>query len=396
MSTVVYLDHNATTPLAPEVLEAMLPYLREDFGNPSSIHQFGRRAKAAIQSARETVAGFLSSAANEIVFTASGTEADNLAILGVVAAEEEEKRPRRHLVTTAVEHHAILNAMRHLEKKGYEVTYLPVDRSGRVREQALEGALRRDTLLVSVMTANNETGVVQPVRELARLSHEAGALLHTDAVQACGKLPVDVSESLVDLLSLSAHKFYGPKGVGALYVRQGTPIRPVFRGGGQERARRPGTENVAGIVGLAEAALLAGARLAEESTRLETLRKDLESSVLREIEGSHLNGEGSERTPNTANFRFDGVDGEELVKRLDREGFALSTGAACSAGAIAPSHVLLAMGLSPVEVQGSVRVSLGRSTRPEDVRTFAAALRAAVERARVSAGNAVSEVRLSR
>ncbi len=384
MSAAIYLDYNATTPLAPEVLEAMLPYLREDFGNPSSIHQFGRRAKAALLEARETMAAFLSAAPGELVFTASGTEADNLAILGVVAAEEEEPMPRRHLVTSTIEHHAVLNVMRHLEKKGCEVTYLPVDRSGRVLAGELRRALRPDTLLVSVMSANNETGVVQPVKELARASHESGALFHTDAVQACGKIAVSVEESCVDLLSLSAHKLYGPKGVGALYVRGGTPFKPTFRGGSQERARRPGTENVAGIVGLAEAARRAGALLPQESARLEPLREELEASVLQGISGSHLNGEGSERTSNTANLRFDDVDGEDLVKRLDREGFALSTGAACAAGAIAPSHVLIAMGLSPREVQGSIRVSLGRATRAEDVRAFAAALRKAIEFARAN------------
>jgi cysteine desulfurase len=297
MSAPVYLDYNATTPLAPEVLEAMLPYLRGDFGNPSSIHQFGRRAKGALLEARETLASFLSASASEIVFTASGTEADNLAILGVVTAEEEEARPRRHLVTSNIEHHAVLNVMRHLEKRGYDVTYLPADSSGRVPEESLREALRPDTLLVTIMSANNETGVIQPVKGLARISREAGALFHTDAVQACGKIAVDVEESLADLLSLSAHKLYGPKGVGALYVRKGTPFKPVFRGGGQERARRPGTENVAGIVGLAEAARRAGALLTEESARLLALREEVEVSVLREIPGSHLNGEGSERTP---------------------------------------------------------------------------------------------------
>jgi cysteine desulfurase len=272
--------------------------------------------------------------------------------------------------------------MRHLEKKGCEVTYVPVDRSGRVREDLLEGAIRSDTLLVSVMSANNETGVVQPVKRLSKLSREKGALFHTDAVQACGKLVVDVSDIEVDLLSLSAHKFYGPKGVGALYVRGGTPFKPVFRGGGQERSRRPGTENVAGIVGLAEAARRSAGRLAEESARLRTLRGELERLVLGGISGSHLNGDGTERTPNTANFRFEGADGEDLVKRLDRAGFAVSTGAACSAGAVAPSHVLVAMGLTPVEVQGSIRVSLGRGTHAEQVGAFASALRSAVEASR--------------
>jgi cysteine desulfurase len=396
MSTPIYLDHNATTPLAPEVLEAMLPYLGEDFGNPSSIHQFGRRAKGALIDAREAVASCLSASPNEIVFTASGTEADNLAILGVVAAAEEEARPRRHLVGTTIEHHAVLNVLKHLEKSGHPVTYLPVDRSGRVAPGSLREALRPDTLLVSVMSANNETGVIQPVGELAEASRRAGALFHTDAVQAFGKIEVDVDKWGVDLLSLSAHKLYGPKGVGALYVRKGTDFKPVFRGGGQERSRRPGTENVAGVVGLAEAARRSASLLTGERARLLRIREELEVTVSKEIPGSRVNGEGMERTPNTVNFRFDEVDGEDLLRRLDREGFAVSTGAACSAGAVAPSHVLLAMGLAPSEVQGSIRVSFGRTTRAEEVRAFAAALKGAVQEARVSTQNAVSQVRLSR
>ncbi|MGH9323979.1 MAG: cysteine desulfurase family protein [Vicinamibacteria bacterium] len=384
MSKPIYLDYNATTPLAPEVLEAMLPYLRDDFGNPSSIHGYGRSAKAALIEARETLSGFLSAQPNEIVFTASGTEADNLAILGVVAAEEEEGGPRRHLVTSVIEHHAVLNVMRQLEKKGHPVGFVPVDPRGRVTPEALREVLRPDTLLVSIMFANNETGVIQPVSELARISRERGALFHTDAVQACGKIEVDVEEAAFDLLSLSAHKFYGPKGVGALYVRKGTPFKAVFRGGGQERSRRPGTENVSGIVGIGEAARRAGAALSEEPRRLKTLREELELAVLREIPGSHLNGEGTERTPNTANFRFERVDGEDLVHRLDREGFAVSTGAACSSGAVAPSHVLIAMGLTPREVQGSIRVSLGRTTGAADTRAFVEALRNAVAIARTS------------
>jgi cysteine desulfurase len=381
MSTV-YLDYNATTPLAPEVLDRMLPYLRQDYGNPSSIHAFGRRAKAALLESRETVATFLSAQSNEVVFTASGTEADNLAILGIVAAAEEESSSRRHLVTSTVEHHAVLNVMRHLEKRGHPVTFVPVDRRGAVSPDHLEGALRSDTLLVSIMFANNETGVVNPVAELARVAHRAGALFHSDAVQACGKLFVDVESEGVDLLSLSAHKFYGPKGTGALYVRSSTPLKPVFRGGGQERARRPGTENLAGIVGLAEAARLAAARLGEEASRLKALREELESSVLTSVPRAQVNGAGAERTPNTVNFRFEDADGEVLVHALDRAGFAVSTGAACSAGAIAPSHVLLAMGLTAREVQGSIRVSLGRFTTAENIRSFARSLGEAVEAAR--------------
>lgn len=382
MSKLVYLDHNATTPLAPEVLDVMLPYLREEFGNPSSIHGYGRTAKGALLDSRETLASFLGSSPSEIVFTASGTEADNLAILGALAAAEEEKSGRRHLVCSAIEHHAVLHTMAHLEKKGYPVSFVPVDARGRVAPESLAKCLRPDTLLVSIMFANNETGVVQPMRELEQRVHEAGALFHTDAVQACGKIPVDVEELGCDLLSLSAHKFYGPKGVGALYVRKGTPLKPVFRGGGQERARRPGTENVAGIVGLAEAARRAKASLLDESRRLSALRDRLEGDVLEKIERCHTNGEGVERTPNTLNLRFEDVDGEDLVHGLDRAGFALSTGAACSSGAVSPSHVLVAMGLTPKEVQGSIRVSLGRETDSSQLEEFSRALSILVGEAR--------------
>lgn len=382
MSKLVYLDHNATTPLAPEVLEVMLPFLREEFGNPSSIHGYGRTAKGALLEAREKLASFLGASPSEVVFTASGTEADNMAILGTLAAEEDAKGIRRHLVSSAIEHHAVLHTMANLEKKGYPVRFIPVDGRGRVTPEALEKALRPDTLLVSVMFANNETGVVQPIRELAQRVHEAGALFHTDAVQACGKIPVDVEDLGCDLLSLSGHKFYGPKGVGALYVRKGTPFKPIFRGGGQERSRRPGTENVAGIVGLAEAAHRAKARLEEEALRLGALRDQLERDVLANIDACHVNGGGVERTPNTLNLRFDDVDGEDLVHALDRAGFALSTGAACSSGAVAPSHVLVAMGLSPKRIQGSIRVSLGRDTDRPILEDFSRALRRLVAEAR--------------
>jgi cysteine desulfurase len=334
--------------------------------------------------ARESRAAFLSAPPTEIVSPAGGPAADNLAILGVVAAAEEESEPRRHLVCSAIEHHAVLNVMRQLEKKGHPVSYVPVDSRGQVTAEALRRVLSPATLLVSIMYANNETGVIQPVRALARVAREAGALFHTDAVQACGKIEVDVEG--VDLLSLSAHKFYGPKGVGALFVRNGTPFKAPLRGGGQERARRPGTENVSGIVGLAEAARRSAPRVvAAEATRLRAVREELELAVRKEIPGSYLNGEGAERTPNTANFRFDGVDGEDLVHALDREGFAVSTGAACSSGAVAPSHVLVAMGLTPREVQGSIRVSLGRATGAAEVRAFVHALRNAVETARTTA-----------
>ena len=388
VDSAVYLDNNATTGLAPEVLDAMLPYLRESFGNPSSLHAFGRPVKEAIHEARDTVAAFLSARARDVVFTGGGTEADNLAILGVVAAADEN---RRHLVTSVVEHPAVLHAMKHLQKSGFEVSFLDVDEDGRLTTAALRAHLRPDTLLVSVMMANNETGVIQPIDELAECAHDVGAYFHSDAVQSCGKICVDVEALGVDLLSLSAHKFHGPKGVGALYVRGGTEFRGVFRGGGQERSRRPGTENVAGIVGLSEAVRQAGKHLTTEQERLTDLRDELEGRVLKAIEGSHANGRRAPRTPNTANFRFDGADGERIALALDREGFAVSTGAACASGAVEPSHVLIAMGLSPEQVQGSIRVSMSRYTSAEDVGAFALALGAVVEVCRHQGSEAVAQ-----
>jgi len=376
MTQSVYLDYNATTPLAPEVLEVMLPYFREEFGNPSSIHSFGQRAKAALYDARERVASLIGASPNEILFTSGGTEADNLAILGVLEAAEGG---RRHLVTSSVEHHAVLNSMKALAKKGVPVTFLKVDRAGRVDPEDLKSALTPGTLLVSIMHANNETGVVQPVAELARLTHQAGAYFHTDAVQSIGKIPVRVRELGVDLLSLSGHKIYGPKGTGALYVRRGVNVRPIFRGGGQERARRPGTENLPGLVGLGRAAQLAETHLAGEPNRVAVLRDRLTEDVLARIPGSAPNGAEAERTPNTVNLSFPGVEGETLIIALDLKGCAVSTGAACSSGTVEPSHVLIAMGLSPQQVQGSIRVSLGRYTTAEEIAYFVDVLESVVE-----------------
>lgn len=371
----VYLDHNATTPIAPEVLEAMLPYFREEFGNPSSIHAFGQRAKAALYDAREEVAGAIGASPNEVLFTAGGTESDNLAILGVL----EARQGRRHLITSAVEHHAVLHTMKALAKRGVPVTFLKVNRAGIVDPEELRAALTPETLLVSIMHANNETGVVQPIAELARLSHAAGAYFHADAVQSVGKIPVDVGELDVDLLSLSGHKIYGPKGTGALYVRRKVTMRPVFRGGGQERSRRPGTENLPGLVGLGCATRLAVAHQAEEAKRLQALRDRLEREVLARIPSSTVNGQGAARTPNTSSLSFDGVEGETLMIALDLKGCAVSTGAACSSGTVEPSHVLIAMGLKPEQVQGSIRVSLGRSTTEEEVSQFVEVLSPVVE-----------------
>lgn len=372
----VYLDNNATTPLAPEVLEAMLPFLREDFGNPSSIHRLGRRAQDALARSRGTVAELIGADTDEIVFTAGGTEADNLAILGTAKAAETGER--KHLVASNIEHHAVFQALRHLERNGWEVTIVDVNDRGRIAPERLVEALRPDTLLVSIMYANNETGVLQPIPALASAAHDVGALFHTDAVQACGKIPVDVTALGVDLLSLSAHKFYGPNGVGALYVRRGVACEAMLLGGGQERARRAGTENLPGIVGLAEACRQVQSRLERESRQLTRLRDELQSDVLERIAGARVNGSGVERTPNTVNFRFESVDGRELVMALDAAGFAVSTGAACDTGGTG-SHVLTGMGLNPEAVRGSVRVSLGRYTREGDIRDFSEALESAVE-----------------
>ena len=375
----VYLDNNATTPLAPEVLEAMLPLFGEDFGNPSSIHRLGRRAKDALSRSRRAVAELIGAGADEIVFTAGGTEADNLAIVGTTTAAKTGER--RHLVASNIEHHAVFQVLRHLEQNGWEVTIVDVNDRGRLAPERLVKALRPDTLLVSIMYANNETGVLQPIRELASAAYDVGAWFHTDAVQACGKIPVDVGTLGVDLLSLSAHKFYGPNGVGALYVRDGVVCDAMFLGGGQERARRAGTENLPGIVGLAEACRQVQIRLESESKKLTQLRDELQSNVLERIHGTQVNGLGAERTPNTVNFRFESVDGRALVIALDAAGFAVSTGTACDTGGTG-SHVLTGMGLDAEAVRGSVRVSLGRYTQERDIGAFSEALANAVETVR--------------
>ncbi len=360
----VYFDYNATTPVDREVLEAMLPFFAEDFGNASSIHSVGQRARAAVERARESVAALLGARPSEITFTSGGTESDNLAIFGVVAASSGA---RKHVVTTQIEHHAVLNACQALEAQGVEVTYAPVSREGIVDPDEIRRALRPETVLITVMHANNELGTLQPIAEVGRIAAEADVYFHTDAVQSAGKLPLDVTELGVDLLSISGHKLHAPKGVGALYVRKGTRLRPILFGGHHERDRRPGTENVAGIVGLGKAAELARARLAEEPKRLAGLRDRLEQSLLAEVPHAHVNGSRTFRTPNTSNITFSFVEGEALVIALDLKGVACSTGAACSSGAVEPSHVLTAIGLPPEEARASLRFSLGRDNTPEDV-----------------------------
>jgi cysteine desulfurase len=375
----IYLDHNATTPLAPEALEAMLPFLREDYGNASSLHWFGQRARAAAEEARAQVAALIGAEPSEVVFTGSGSESDNMALRGVAA---RAKKPRHRIVTSAVEHHAVIRTTAAMRDEGQPVELLGVDAEGRVDPDEARERVDERTALVSVMLANNETGVLQPVRETARLAHEHGALVHCDAVQAAAKVPVDVGELDVDLLTLSAHKIYGPKGVGGLYVRRGTAIAPLVRGGSQERNRRAGTVNVAGVVGFGAAAALARERLEHDAARLRELRDRLEVQLLA-LAGASRNG-GEPRVPNTTSVSFDGCDAEALLMTLDLEGVAVSTGAACAAGGVEPSHVLKAMGLPPERVESSLRLSLGRATTEEEVDRAAEIIRTCVERQRQS------------
>jgi len=369
----VYLDNNATTPVLPEVLEAMRPYFGEHFGNASSIHHHGQETRAAVERARESVARMLGCRASEIVFTSGGTEADNLAVFGLARAGD-------HVITSTIEHHAVLNACRHLEEKGCEVTFVPVDGRGTVDPADVERALRQNTKLISIMFANNETGVVQPVEEIGKIAAPAEVYFHTDAVQAAGKIPVRVEEIGCDLLTISGHKLHGPQGVGALYVKKGTALEAMIYGGRHERSRRAGTENVPGIVGLGKAAEMAcGALEGGDDRKMAALRDRLERGLLK-LEACGVNGTDTHpsqstrrmghpaaRVPNTTNVCFDGIDGEALVIALDLKGLAVSTGAACSSGAIEPSHVLLAMGLTPEQARGSVRFSLGKQNTAEDV-----------------------------
>jgi cysteine desulfurase len=377
----IYLDHNATTPLDPQVLDAMRPYLEEGFGNPSSLHWFGQRSRAAVEDARARVAALLGASPTEVVFTGSGTEADNLALHGVAAAARE---PRRKIVYSAIEHHAVLNTGRALGEEGWPVAVARAGPDGRVDLDDLAAKVDESTALVAVMLANNETGVVQPLGEVVRIARQRGALVHCDAVQAAGKLPVDVRALDVDLLAVSAHKIYGPKGVGALYVRRGTRMKPLVRGGSQERGRRAGTENVAGIAGFGRAAEIAldEIRREAESRRLAALRDRLEARLLT-IPGGQRNG-AEPRAPNTANLSFEGIEAESLLMALDLMGVAVSTGAACAAGAVEPSHVLRAMGLTTERVQASIRFSLGRGTTEAQVDRAAEAVAEAVGRQRLS------------
>ena len=418
----VYLDHNATTPVDPEVLDAMLPYFSGEYGNASSIHTFGQKARAGVETAREQVAALLGARPQEIVFTSGGTEADNHAIFGIAGAAvassskgralstnvpaisstsegsglsaddveaisggpglsrdvtptaQERLQPLKvipvpHIIATAIEHEAVLNTCQALEKRGISVTYLPVDRDGQIDLQALHDSLREhpETVLITAMHANNELGTVQPLEEIGQIAAEADVYFHTDAVQSAGKIPIDVNAFKLDLLSLSGHKLYAPKGIGALYIRGGTRLRQLLYGGHHQRGFRPGTENVAGIVGLGKAAEIAKASLAEDAKRVATLRDTLEHALLRGVPDSRVNGAGALRTPNTANITFPGLEGEALVIALDLKGLACSTGAACSSGAVEPSHVLTAIGLPAEDARASLRFSLGRHTSAADI-----------------------------
>src|SRR6266568_1828809 len=386
----IYLDHNATTPLHPAVLEAMLPYFGAEFGNPSSAHHFGQRARQAIEGAREAVAALIGARSSEIVFTSGGSEADNAAIFGVIGGvvghalrtSRKSVSAPPHLITSTIEHDAVLKACRALESRGGSVTYVPVGRDGIVSPDAIRSALRPETALISVMRANNEIGTLQPIAEIGRIATEAGIPFHTDAVQAAGKIPVDVNRLGVSLLSLSAHKFGGPKGAGALFVRKGVAIDPLLYGGQNERGRRAGTENVAAIVGLGKACEIVRSDLAEASAHVAELRDRLESGLLARIPGARLNGDPARRAPNTSSLLLPGVESESLIIALDLAGLACSAGAACSSGAVDPSHVLTAIGLTPAEARASLRLSLGRTNTREEIDRALELIPAAVARQR--------------
>jgi cysteine desulfurase len=376
----IYLDHNATTPPSSAVIDRMGAILKEEFGNPSSVHHFGQRAKAALDEARTHVAALIGGDPSEIVFTGSGTEGDNNAIRGV--AEALEASGRKHLIASSIEHEAVLNTVKALARRGWRTTLLPIDTSGIVSPDQLRAALTDDTALVSIMHANNEIGTIQPIAELAAIARERRAVFHTDAVQTAGKLPIDVKAFGVDLLTMSAHKFYGPKGVGALWIRRGVRLQPAVTGGKQERGRRSGTENVAGIVGMGVAAREALSTMASEQARLRVLRDKLESLILNRVPGTARNGAAEPRVANTSNISFERTEAESLLIALDLEGIAVSTGSACSSGTLEPSHVLKAMGLPAHRTQNSIRFSLGAANTDEDVERVVAVLPGIVEKLR--------------
>jgi len=375
----VYLDHAATTPVDKRVVAAMLPYFGEKFGNASSIHSFGRETRKAVEESREIIAGFIGASANEVFFTSGGTEADNLAIKGAVFAG---KSKGERVITSAVEHHAVLNTCKWLGKNGWEVIYLPVDEFGIISVEKLKEAIDGNTVLISVMAANNETGSLQPISEIGKIARDKGVLFHTDAVQAVGKIPVDVKKLNVDLLSVSAHKIYGPKGIGTLYIRKGTKIEKLLHGGHHERNRRAGTENVPAIVGFAKAVEIAKSGMEEENKKLLKLRDKLEKTILSVIENVRVNGHPEKRLPNTSNISFEFVEGESIILSLDMKGVAVASGSACTSGSLEPSHVLSAMGVPPEIAQGSIRFSMGKDNTEEDVDFVARELKGIVSHLR--------------
>lgn len=377
----VYLDHSATTPVDPEVASLMMTYYTEKYGNPSSIHSFGQEAKQALEEARRQVADFIGAKPEEIIFTSGGTEADNLAIIGATKAYQKKGK---HLITSAVEHHAVLETLEYLAKNGFELTILPVDENGRVSVEDVKKAIRPDTIFMSIMHANNEVGTIQPIAEIGRIARERGVIFHVDAVQSLGKIPVNVDAMNVDMLTISSHKIYGPKGVGALYVRKGIRLTPRAHGGGQEKKRRSGTENTPGIIGFGKACELSQERMAEEALRLEKLRDRLLHGITERIDHVKVNGpQGSERLPNNVNVSIQFVEGESLLLSLDMLGIAASSGSACTSGSLDPSHVLLAMGMPHEIAHGSLRFSLGRQNTQEDVDYVLDQLPKIVERLRM-------------
>lgn len=372
------MDHSSTTPVDPVVAEAMHPFFSGKYGNPSSLYTIGREAKRAIEEARQKVADLIGAKKEEIFFTGSGTESDNLAIKGIAYKNREKGN---HIITSSIEHHAVLNTCKFLEKQGFNITYIPVSHEGLVNPDDVEKAITKETILISIMHANNEIGTIQPVREIGKIAKENEIPFHTDAIQTAGKIPVNVDDLNVDLLSLSAHKMYGPKGAGALYIRKGTRLEPLLHGGGHERNMRPGTENVPGIVGFGKAAELAKEHLPDEE-KLAVLRDSLIKGIL-EIEDSYLNGHTTKRLPNNANFRFSFIEGESMVLTLDMNGIAASTGSACSSTSLEPSHVLTALGLKPEEAHGSLRLTLGTGNTQEDVDYVVSVLPGIVEKLRM-------------
>lgn len=364
MERRVYMDHAATTYIKQEVMEEMMPYFTEKFGNPSSVHSFGREARKAVDMARDRTAKALNASGDEIYFTGGGSESDNWAIKGIAQAN---KHKGNHIITSSIEHHAVLYTCQYLEKMGFEVTYLPVDQYGLVNPDDVKRAITDKTILISIMFANNEIGTIQPVKEIGQIAKEHGVYFHTDAVQAAGHLPIDVKDMNIDLLSLSAHKFYGPKGVGALYIRKGVRVHPLMHGGAQERNRRAGTENLPGIVGLGKAIELAYENLEDSSRKLTAMRDRLISGIMERIDNVRLNGHPTKRLPGNANLSFEYIEGESLLLSLDMKGIAASSGSACTSGSLDPSHVLLAIGLTHEIAHGSLRLTLGDNNTDQDI-----------------------------